>query len=137
MTEQTNIETLQAYREQKHKTEQLAEAARAGLQSQYTGLLSTAAEIQKEFKADFGETPVLPPCVKTFTLVPVEGKTKPPQSEAAAKGKKIGGLRRSLTAAMKKGDKAKQEELVRQLAGLGADMSMHADLSDPLAGTTL
>jgi ABC-type sugar transport system substrate-binding protein len=127
-TQTTNIETLQAYREQKHKTEQLAEAARAGLQSQYTGLLSTAAEIQMEFKADFGASPELPLCVKTFTLVPTEDKKKPEQSEAAAKGKKIGGLKRSLTAAMKKGDKAKQADLIQQLAALGVDAT-----TDPLA----
>ena len=127
-TQTTNIETLQAYREQKQRMEQLAEQARSGMQAQYTGLLATAAEIQAEFKLNFGASPELPPCVKTFTLAPVEGKTKPVQSEAAAKGKKIGGLKRSLTAAIKKGDKAKQADLIQQLAALGVDAT-----ADPLA----
>jgi hypothetical protein len=128
MTEQTNIDVLSAYREQKQKMGQLAEAARVQMLARYASLLAEAAEIQAEFKSSFGESPVLPPEVKTFTLAPAEGKTKPAQSEAAAKGKKIGGLKRSLTAAIKKGDKAKQADLIQQLAALGVDAT-----TDPLA----
>jgi hypothetical protein len=148
MTEQTNVcvktftlaptedkkkpeqseDVLSAYREQKQKMGQLEEAARAQMQARYAGLLSEAAEIQTEFKTSFGASPALPPCVKTFTLAPTEDKKKPEQSEAAAKGKKIGGLKRSLTAAIKKGDKAKQADLIQQLAALGVDAT-----ADPLA----
>ena len=87
--------------------------------ARYAALLTEAAIIQKEFKVSFNTSPVLPPFVKAFTLVPAEGRTKPPQSEAAAKGKKIGGLKRSLTAARKNKDKAKEEEVLGQLALLG------------------
>ena len=128
MENQTNVDVLSAYREQKQKMEQLAEAARVQMLARYADLLTEAAMIQKEFKVSFNTSPVLPPFVKAFTLVPAEGKTKPPQSEAAAKGKKIGGLKRSLTAATKKGDKAKQADIIQQLAALGVDAT-----ADPLA----
>jgi len=119
MENQTNTDVLSAYREQKQKMEQLAEAARVQMLARYAALLTEAAIIQKEFKVSFNTSPVLPPFVKAFTLVPAEGRTKPPQSEAAAKGKKIGGLKRSLTAARKNKDKAKEEEVLGQLALLG------------------
>ena len=119
MENQTNTDVLSAYREQKQKMEQLAEAARVQMLARYADLLTEAAMIQKEFKVSFNTSPVLPPFVKAFTLVPAEGRTKPPQSEAAAKGKKIGGLKRSLTAARKNKDKAKEEEVLGQLALLG------------------
>ena len=119
MENQTNVDVLSAYREQKQKMEQLAEAARVQMLARYAALLTEAAIIQKEFKVSFNTSPVLPPFVKAFTLVPAEGRTKPPQSEAAAKGKKIGGLKRSLTAARKNKDKAKEEEVLGQLALLG------------------
>jgi hypothetical protein len=120
------------YREAKKKAEQLAVAARKQMQGKYLALLTEAADILRDFKDSFRETPTLPTGVKAFTLG--EGK-KNASADApdGGIGHKIGGLRRSLAAAMKKGDKARQEVLIRQLASLGADMSIHADLEIPPA----
>ena len=127
-TQTTNVEGLVEFRELKKRLEQASAAARTQMQTRYAGLLTEAAQIQVEFKSSFGISAQLPAGVKTFTLVPAEGKKKSEQSEAAAKGKKIGGLKRSLTAAIKKGDKAKQADLIQQLAALGTLV-----FADPLA----
>ena len=124
----TDVESIVEFRELKKKLEAAATTAKAEMQDRYSRLLGEAALIQAEFKAHFGTALSLPGTVKAFTLVPAEGKTKPAQSEAAAKGKKIGGLKRSLTAATKKGDKAKQADIIQQLAALGVDAT-----ADPLA----
>ena len=110
-----NIEVIAEYREQKQKMEALEIQARKEMQDRYSLLLTEAGEIQRELKASFGVNPELPSGVKLFALcsaVPVAAAPKKP-------GFKIGGLRRSLAAAIKKQDGAKVDEIVKQLAELG------------------
>jgi hypothetical protein len=112
----TTTDILTEYREQKKKIDQLAAAARKQMQSRYTALLTEAAELQGEFKTHFGASPELPGTVKTFT---VGENKKPTATDAQATGKKIGGLRRSLNAALKKGDIDRSREIASQLTALG------------------
>ena len=109
-----NIEVIAEYREQKQKMGALEIQARKEMQDRYTDLLNEAAQLQRDFKADFGSNPEPPSGVK-FTLTsaaPVVATPKPI-------GFKIGGLRRSLAAAIKRQDGAGVDRIVKQLADLG------------------
>ena len=125
------IETINNYREQKKKLEQLAAAARKEMQGRYIALLAEAADILTEYKASFDAAPDLPAGIKAFTLAS-PGERKPEQSEASSIGKKIGGLRRSLAAAIKNQDGARVEEVSKQLAALGIDTGMSAAPAPPV-----
>jgi hypothetical protein len=98
------------------------------MQTRYSELLVEAAGIQADYKNDFGANPDLPAAVKTFTLS--DGKKKPdaaaPASEAVVNGKKVGGLRRSLNAAVKNGDAARAAELTTQIKALGGTVEPQA-----------
>ena len=117
-----NIAVIAEYREQKQKTEALAVAARKQMQAQYRDLLSEAAGLQKDFKDHFGATPELPDGVEAFTLGAAAPAVKRAQTASAAVGKKIGGLRRSLSAAIKHGEQGRIAEVVSQLAAMGVDI---------------
>jgi hypothetical protein len=91
------------------------------MQSRFTELLVEAAGIQNEFKASFGTNPEVPGVVKTFTIT---DKKKPAATAAEQNGKKVGGLRRSLAAAIKNGDTAKVTEVSAQLTALGVDVAV-------------
>jgi hypothetical protein len=123
-----NAEVLANYREQKKNLEKLATTARKQMQTRYSELLVEAAGIQADYKNDFGVNPDLPAAVKTFTLS--DGKKKPdvaaPASEAVVNGKKVGGLRRSLNAAVKNGDVARANELATQIKELGGTVELQA-----------
>lgn len=112
-----NTDVLADFRESKKKLEALEAAARKQMQGRYLALLTEAADILVEYKASFGKPPELPGTVKAFTL---GVRQKPAPSETASKGKKIGGLRRSLNAAIKRGDTAKIAEVENQLLTFGA-----------------
>jgi hypothetical protein len=88
------------------------------MQERYTVLLAEAATIRSEFYANFGTYPTLPSTVKAFA-VGSSSATKKPPTEAMTTGKMIGGLRRSLNAAIKRGDTAKTAQITKQLATLG------------------
>src|ERR1035438_6272379 len=118
MAAATAVEVLASYRDQKKNLDKLATAARKQMQLRFTELLVEAAGIQADFKNDFGVNPDLPAAVKAFTL----GKKTEP-TDAVANGKKIGGLRRSLTAAIKNGETARIAEVTAQLAALGVDVA--------------
>lgn len=123
----TTIDVLAAYREHKQKAEQLMAEARTQLQARYNAALAEAAQVQAEFKTNFNELPALPPIVKTFTLAKTDQpKPAATQSEAAARGKKIGGLRRSLNAAVRKQDTAKVQSISLELKALGIDTGLLA-----------
>ena len=123
-----NAEVLANYREQKKNLEKLATTARKQMQTRYSELLVEAAGIQADYKNDFGVNPDVPAAVKTFTLS--DSKKKPetaaPASEAVVNGKKIGGLRRSLNAATKKGETARALELATQIQALGGTIEPQA-----------
>ena len=133
-----NAEVLANYREQKKNLEKLATTARKQMQTRYSELLVEAAGIQADYKNDFGVNPDLPAAVKTFTLS--DGKKKPdaaaPASEAVVNGKKVGGLRRSLNAAVKNGDTARAAELTTQIKALGGTVEPEAGepATDPEPG---
>src|SRR3954454_16842880 len=95
------VDVITDYREQKKKLDQLAAAARKQMQARYTALLTEAGEIQREFKSAFGANPDLPGPVRTFAVC---DDKKPVSTDAQTTGKKIGGLRRSLNAAIKNND---------------------------------
>lgn len=121
---QTNTEVIAAYRDQKKKMESLADTARNQMQARYTELLTEAATLQVEFKADFNATPALPPTVKSFSV----GEAKRPEpTENASLGKKIGGLRRSFNSAVKKGDHARASEIAGQIRALGITFDWSPD----------
>ena len=122
-TMENNVDIISQYRESKKQVEQLAIAAREQMQARYVALLTDAADIQAEFKASFGEMPTLPVGVKVFTPGAVEQK-KPKQAKQPSPGMKIGGLRRSLAAAIKNHDAARVDEITKQLAALGIDTGM-------------
>ena len=127
-----NADVLANYRDQKKNLEKLAATARKQMQVRFTELLAEAASIQADFKNDFGANPELPATVRTFTLS--DGKKKPettaPASDALVTGKKIGGLRRSLKAAIKNGETARVNELATRIKELGGTV----DLDDETAG---
>jgi hypothetical protein len=129
-----NAEVLANYREQKKNLEKLATTARKQMQTRYSELLVEAAGIQADYKNDFGVNPDVPAAVKTFTLS--DGKKKPdsaaPASEAVVNGKKVGGLRRSLNAAVKNGDTARANELATQIKELGGTVELQA--GEPAVG---
>jgi hypothetical protein len=126
MATATSSDVLASYRDQKKQLDKLAVTARKQMQARMTELLTEAAGIQADFKADFGVNPELPACVKTFTLS--DGKKKDePASDTAANGKKIGGLRRSLSAAVKKGDTTRAIELATQIRELGGTVELDAN----------
>ena len=62
--------------------------------------------------------------MKTFT---VGENKKPAATDAQATGKKIGGLRRSLNAAIKKNDSLRAIELTKQLEALGVPPATYPD----------
>jgi len=133
MTTNDDMDIISQYRESKKLVEQLAVAARDQMQARYSALLTEAAGILAEFKASFGEVPTLPSGVKMFTPGAVEQK-KPKQVKAPTPGKKIGGLRRSLAAAIKNHDGARVDEVTKQLAALGIDTGMAPVPVVPLGG---
>ena len=114
-----NTPVLADYREQKKRLDKLANEARKQLQSRYVELLNEAAGIQTEFKENFGENPALPACVRSFSLAD-NGKKK--DAVEPNLGKKIGGLRRSLNAAIKHKDLDRIAELTSALAALGVSI---------------
>ena len=122
-----NTEILANYREQKKSLEKLAATARKQMQARLTELLVEAASIHVDYRNDFGEIPELPGTVKTFTVT--DGKKKPeaPTTDAVVTGKKIGGLRRSLNAAIKNGDTARANELATQIKELGGTVDLDND----------
>ena len=120
----SNVDVIKDYREQKKKLDQLAAAARRQMQARYLDLVIEAAEVQGEFKSAFGTNPDLPTTVKTFT---VGENKKPAATDAQATGKKIGGLRRSLNAAIKKNDSLRAIELTKQLEALGVPPATYPD----------
>ena len=126
----SNLDVITDYREQKKKLDQLAAAARKQMQARYTALLTEAGEIQGEFKSAFGTNPDLPATVKTFT---VGENKKPASTDAQATGKKIGGLRRSLNAAIKKNDSLRAIELTKQLEALGVPPATYPDTAPTVA----
>ena len=110
----TDTNTIAEYREQKQKMDALKIQARKEMQGRYLDLLNEAAAIQRDFKADFGEAPEVPSGVKFTLCSTVPAPKKPPKP-----GFKIGGLRRSLAAAIKKHDEPSVDRIVKQLAELG------------------
>ena len=124
-----NADVLVNYREQKKNLEKLATTARKQMQARLTELLAEAASIQSDFKNDFGANPELPASVKTFTLS--DGKKKPdaaaPATDAMVAGKKIGGLRRSLKAAIRNGETARAGELATQIKELGGTVDLDSE----------
>ena len=120
MAAATATDVLANYRDSKKNLDKLATAARKQMQARFTELLAEAAGIQADFKNDFGVNPELPATVKTFTL---GEKKKAEPTDAVANGKKIGGLRRSLTAAIKNGETTRIAEISAQLAALGIDVA--------------
>ena len=120
MAAATATDVLANYRDSKKNLDKLATAARKQLQARFTELLAEAAGIQADFKNDFGVNPELPATVKTFTL---GEKKKADPTDAVANGKKVGGLRRSLTAAIKNGETTRIAEISAQLAALGIDVA--------------
>jgi hypothetical protein len=126
----TAVDVITEYREQKQKLERLATAARKQMQAKYLNLLMDAATLQREFKSAFGATPDLPGSVRTFALC---DDGKPAATDAVATGKKIGGLRRSLNAAIKNNDSGKAIELTRQLEALGVVLPPYPPTEHPSA----
>jgi hypothetical protein len=120
MAAATATDVLANYRDSKKNLDKLATAARKQMQARFTELLAEAAGIQADFKNDFGVNPELPATVKTFTL---GEKKKADPTDAVANGKKVGGLRRSLTAAIKNGETTRIAEISAQLAALGIDVA--------------
>jgi hypothetical protein len=124
-----NADVLVNYREQKKNLEKLATTARKQMQARLTELLAEAASIQSDFKNDFGANPELPASVKTFTLS--DGKKKSdalaPATDAMVAGKKIGGLRRSLKAAIRNGETARAGELATQIKELGGTVDLDSE----------
>jgi hypothetical protein len=124
-----NADVLVNYREQKKNLEKLATTARKQMQARLTELLAEAASIQSDFKNDFGANPELPASVKTFTLS--DGKKKSdalaPATDAMVAGKKIGGLRRSLKAAIRNGETARAGELATQIKELGGTLDLASE----------
>ena len=136
MAAATNTEVLANYREQKKTLEGLAIKARKQMQVRFTELLAEAASIMADYKTDFGVNPDVPATVKTFTLSDGKKKTTEPvpaTPAVTANGPKIGGLRRSLAAAIKNDDAAKIAEVTAQLAAFGVDVTAVADnpVSEP------
>ena len=128
-----NADVLVNYREQKKNLEKLATTARKQMQARLTELLAEAASIQSDFKNDFGANPELPASVKTFTLS--DGKKKSdalaPATDAMVAGKKIGGLRRSLKAAIRNGETARADELATQIKELGGTVDLDSENGAP------
>jgi hypothetical protein len=120
MAAATAVDVLANYRDSKKNLDKLAAAARKQMQARFTELLAEAAGIQADFKNDFGVNPELPATVKTFTL---GEKKKTAPTVAVANGKKIGGLRRSLAAAIKNGETARVTQISIALAALGVDVA--------------
>ena len=115
-----DVQTVLAdYRDSKKKLEALAAAARKQMQARYLALLIEASELQTEFKQSFGVNPDLPAGVKTFSI----GSQPKAPTPAESNGKKIGGLKRSLAAAIKNGATVRAMEITKQLAALGVDLS--------------
>jgi hypothetical protein len=128
MAAATATDVLATYRDSKKNLDKLAGAARKQMQARFTELLVEAAGIQADFKNDFGVNPELPGTVKSFTL---GTKKKAEPTDAVANGKKIGGLRRSLAAAVKNGETERIAEITAQLAAFGVDVAAAADNSAP------
>ncbi len=111
---------VEDYIEAKKQTEALAAEARQQMQVHFGELLKEASMVAQQFTEHFGVPPVCPAGV-TFN-----GQTAPEApgaleeaNEQTAIGPKIGGLRRSLTAAIKRGDAEAIAKAKERLKALG------------------
>ena len=107
-------QVLHEYREQKQKTEVLADAARKQMQDRYAELVAELSTVMNAFREMFGVE------INTVAETPIEATPSP------SNGKKIGGLRRSLNAATRKGDAARVEAVKAELRALGVDVDVDA-----------
>jgi hypothetical protein len=125
----TASDTISEYREHKKKIEELAAAARQSMQHSYSSLLTEAACLYADFRSEFGDVLDLPPSVKVFEIaVASNGDQSTPEPDG--NGKKIGGLRRSLKAAIKNGDPIRIQSAVSALKALGVTVET-PDLTPP------
>ena len=99
----TNVETIAEYRAMKQKVEALAAAAREQMKLRYAELLAEKEQLEVEFSQMFGEN--------------LAAETVRPADTPA--GPVIGGLRRSLKAALNHRDIARYTQIAGKLADLG------------------
>jgi hypothetical protein len=126
MTPQTDASIIAEYRDTKTRLESLANTARQHMQLRFNQLLEESASIWAEFHESFDTYLDLPPQVAAITF---SGGAKAAETpDQVAQGKKIGGLRRSLNAAIKRQDEARITEVSAQLKALGVDV----DVSTPV-----
>jgi hypothetical protein len=116
----TATDVIAEDRAKKKDLEKTANTARKQMQARFTELLAEAASIQADFRNDFGANPDLPVAVRTFTIT---GK-KIQLTEAEQNGRKVGKLRRGLTAALKHRETARVLEVTGQLKALWIDVAI-------------
>ena len=104
--------TIEEYRLKKHEVEELAAVAREAMQSRFTELLLESAGLFAEYQTHFGDTLSVPECISAFDVRSEKSKTE-------AIGPKVGGLRRSLKAAIKRADQPRIDAITAQLEALG------------------
>lgn len=101
-----NTFNLEDYKRKKAELEQQVESIKATLVARFTSALESAAKVQADYVAEFGERIPLP---ESFTLA-----TKAPTNDKRV----LGGLKHSLAVATKKGDQAKIAEVNAKIAAL-------------------